>query len=127
MNCAVLQWYIKYFIYHWRTAQFTIFSSILWFNLNFLHFRFGFFHAFFKIGVEIIDNLDPFGIYVEFTAKMERDLDHVEEGNTEWVKIIDNFYTDFEKRVKKAESEMKEVEIEPEYAGDFFTRFSKSV
>lgn len=71
-----------------------------------------------QIVLDLIMEFFPEIINVEFTAKMERDLDHVEEGNTEWVKIIDNFYTDFEKRVKKAESEMKEVEIEPEYAGE---------
>nr|WGE05944.1 DNA topoisomerase [Bacillus subtilis] len=71
-----------------------------------------------QIVLDLIMEFFPEIINVEFTAKMERDLDHVEEGNTEWVKIIDDFYTDFEKRVKKAESEMKEVEIEPEYAGE---------
>ncbi|MEC1547031.1 type I DNA topoisomerase [Bacillus rugosus] len=71
-----------------------------------------------QIVLDLIMEFFPEIINVEFTAKMEKDLDHVEEGNTEWVKIIDNFYTDFEKRVKKAESEMKEVEIEPEYAGE---------
>ncbi|KAF1681132.1 MULTISPECIES: type I DNA topoisomerase [Bacillus] len=71
-----------------------------------------------QIVLDLIMEFFPEIINVEFTAKMEKDLDHVEEGNTEWVKIIDNFYSDFEKRVKKAESEMKEVEIEPEYAGE---------
>ncbi|MER0466207.1 type I DNA topoisomerase [Bacillus cabrialesii subsp. cabrialesii] len=71
-----------------------------------------------QIVLDLIMEFFPEIINVEFTAKMEKDLDHVEEGSTEWVKIIDNFYTDFEKRVKKAESEMKEVEIEPEYAGE---------
>ena len=31
-------------------------------------------------------------INIEFTAKMEHDLDGVEEGMTEWVKVIDAFY-----------------------------------
>ncbi|MCY8472838.1 type I DNA topoisomerase [Bacillus halotolerans] len=71
-----------------------------------------------QIVLELIMEFFPEIINVEFTAKMEKDLDNVEEGNIEWVQIIDTFYTDFEKRVKKAESEMKEVEIEPEYAGE---------
>ncbi|MEG7378347.1 type I DNA topoisomerase [Bacillus subtilis] len=71
-----------------------------------------------QIVLDLIMEFFPEIINVEFTAKMEKDLDHVEEGDTEWVKIIDNFYADFEKRVKKAEAEMKEVEIEPEYAGE---------
>ena len=34
-------------------------------------------------------------INIEFTAKMERDLDGVEEGMTEWVKIIDDILSRF--------------------------------
>ncbi|MBT2573369.1 type I DNA topoisomerase [Bacillus sp. ISL-51] len=71
-----------------------------------------------QIVLDLIMEFFPEIINVEFTAKMERDLDHVEDGQTEWVQIIDSFYTDFEKRVKKAEAEMKEVEIEPEYADE---------
>ncbi|MBD8068311.1 type I DNA topoisomerase [Bacillus sp. PS06] len=55
---------------------------------------------------------------VEFTAKMENSLDEIEEGNIEWVKIIDEFYQDFEKRLAFAENEMKEVEIKDEPAGE---------
>ncbi|MCY0089025.1 MULTISPECIES: type I DNA topoisomerase [Bacillus amyloliquefaciens group] len=71
-----------------------------------------------QIVLDLIMEFFPEIINVEFTAKMERDLDHVEDGQTEWVQIIDSFYADFEKRVKKAEAEMKEVEIEPEYADE---------
>ncbi|KAF6604169.1 MULTISPECIES: type I DNA topoisomerase [unclassified Bacillus (in: firmicutes)] len=71
-----------------------------------------------QIVLDLIMEFFPEIINVEFTAKMERDLDHVEDGQTEWVQIIDSFYTDFEKRVKKAEAEMKEVEIKPEYADE---------
>ncbi|QJC92424.1 type I DNA topoisomerase [Bacillus velezensis] len=71
-----------------------------------------------QIVLDLIMEFFPEIINVEFTAKMERDLDHVEDGQTEWVQIIDSFYTDFEKRVKKAEAEMKEVKIEPEYADE---------
>ena len=55
---------------------------------------------------------------VEFTAKMEQDLDDVEAGKVEWVKIIDHFYQDFEKHLKVAEKEMQEVEIKDEPAGE---------
>ncbi|NHM29782.1 type I DNA topoisomerase [Neobacillus terrae] len=55
---------------------------------------------------------------VEFTAKMEQDLDDVEAGKVEWVKIIDHFYQDFEKHLRVAEKEMQEVEIKDEPAGE---------
>src|SRR5690606_22154442 len=54
---------------------------------------------------------------VEFTAKMEKDLDSIEEGKYKWIEIIDEFYRDFEKDLKKAEVEMEKVEIKDEPAG----------
>lgn len=38
-----------------------------------------------------------------FTAKMEEELDSVEEGKIEWKKIIENFYGDFSKQLSDAE------------------------
>ncbi|AVM23804.1 type I DNA topoisomerase [Bacillus pumilus] len=70
-----------------------------------------------EIVLSLIIEFFPEIINVEFTAKMEKELDSVEEGTIEWVRIIDSFYQDFAKRVEKAEAEMQEVEIEPEYAG----------
>lgn len=57
-------------------------------------------------------------INIEFTAKMEHDLDSIEEGNTKWVNIIDEFYQDFEKHVQHAEVAMEKVEIKDEPAGE---------
>lgn len=57
-------------------------------------------------------------INVEFTAKMEQDLDHVEEGDTKWVQVIDAFYRDFEKHVQYADAEMEKVVIKDEPAGE---------
>jgi DNA topoisomerase I len=55
---------------------------------------------------------------VEFTAKMESDLDEVEEGKENWIEIIDEFYKEFEKKLKIAEAEMQKVEIKDEPAGE---------
>lgn len=55
---------------------------------------------------------------VEFTAKMESDLDEVEEGKENWIEIIDDFYKNFEKKLKIAEAEMQKVEIKDEPAGE---------
>ncbi|WP_059170130.1 type I DNA topoisomerase [Bacillus sp. FJAT-27445] len=55
---------------------------------------------------------------VEFTAKMEQNLDDVEDGKVAWVKVINEFYEDFEKRLEIAEKEMQEVEIKDEPAGE---------
>ena len=57
-------------------------------------------------------------INIEFTAQMEQNLDEIEEGNTEWKKVIDDFYKDFEPRVKYADEEMEKIEIKDEPAGE---------
>ncbi|MDQ0156003.1 type I DNA topoisomerase [Robertmurraya andreesenii] len=67
---------------------------------------------------ELMIEFFPDILDVEFTAKMEQDLDFVEEGKTKWVEVIDEFYKDFEKDLKKAEKEMAEVEIKDEPAGE---------
>ncbi|MGM9927502.1 MAG: type I DNA topoisomerase [Bacillus sp. (in: firmicutes)] len=57
-------------------------------------------------------------IDVEFTAKMEEEFDNIEEGNENWRKVIDHFYSDFEPLLEKAEAEMEKVEIRDEPAGE---------
>ena len=57
-------------------------------------------------------------INIEFTAKMEQNLDGVEEGSRKWVEVIDDFYKDFEVHVKHADAEMEKVVIKDEPAGE---------
>lgn len=71
-----------------------------------------------EIVLELIVEFFPEILDVEFTAKMENDLDSIEEGSKEWIRIIDEFYNGFEKRLAFAEEEMKEVEIKDEPAGE---------
>ncbi len=51
---------------------------------------------------------------VEFTAKMESDLDRVEEGKMGWQQVVGLFYQDFETALVKAEQNIEEIEIEDE-------------
>ncbi|KIL47705.1 type I DNA topoisomerase [Jeotgalibacillus campisalis] len=71
-----------------------------------------------EIVLELIVEFFPEIIDVEFTAKMEKDLDSVEDGQIRWVRIIDEFYKDFEVHLDKAEKEMEKIEIKDEYAGE---------
>ncbi|WP_339175536.1 type I DNA topoisomerase [Solibacillus sp. FSL R5-0691] len=57
-------------------------------------------------------------INIEFTAQMEHNLDEIEEGITQWVNVIDEFYKDFEPRVKYADEVMEKIEIKDEPAGE---------
>ncbi|MFH0899817.1 MAG: type I DNA topoisomerase [Pseudomonadota bacterium] len=49
---------------------------------------------------------------VGFTARMEEDLDMVEEGRADWVKVLTSFYGPFESYLTRAESTMRDVKRE---------------
>jgi DNA topoisomerase I len=70
-----------------------------------------------EIVLSLIEEFFPEIIDVAFTVKMEGDLDAIEDGKTNWIEIIDQFYTGFEKRLQVAEKEMEKVEIKDEPAG----------
>ncbi|CAM3890136.1 type I DNA topoisomerase [Cohnella lubricantis] len=64
--------------------------------------------------IQLMEEFFPEILDVEFTANMEGDLDHVEEGKENWVDVIGEFYKSFEKRLEVAEEQMKEIEIKDE-------------
>src|SRR5690606_21247483 len=66
---------------------------------------------------DLLSKFFPEILDVEFTAHMESDLDGVEEGKLDWVRVVDDFYKSFEKRLAVAEGEMQEVEL-PEELSD---------
>ncbi len=51
-------------------------------------------------------------VNVKFTAQMEQELDTVENGNVEWINLLDQFYADFEKTLKKAKTDMAGVKLQ---------------
>ncbi|MEK4058988.1 MULTISPECIES: type I DNA topoisomerase [Paenibacillus] len=81
-----------------------------------------------ELGELIIEQMEEFFpeiLDVEFTAHMEGDLDHVEEGAEDWVKVLAQFYESFEKRLIFAEEEMKEIEIEDEVSDELCEKCGK--
>lgn len=56
-------------------------------------------------------------INVNFTAHMEKDLDEVSMGETNWNSVVQEFYSSFEPKLKKAQAEMPEHKSEPEKIG----------
>ncbi|WP_422657305.1 type I DNA topoisomerase [Paenibacillus sp. EC2-1] len=81
-----------------------------------------------ELGELIIEQMEQFFpeiLNVEFTANMEEDLDHVEEGSEDWVKVLGVFYESFEKRLEVAEEEMKEIEIEDEVSDEICEKCGK--
>ncbi|MGE7128723.1 type I DNA topoisomerase [Lysinibacillus xylanilyticus] len=57
-------------------------------------------------------------INIEFTAQMEQNLDHIEEGDRQWKEVVHEFYKDFEVHVKHADEAMEKVVIKDEPAGE---------
>ena len=68
-----------------------------------------------EIGITTTDKLQEFFsdlINVEYTAKMEEDLDKIAEGKKIWYKLLESFYKDFEPSVKNAFDKMEKKEDE---------------
>lgn len=49
---------------------------------------------------------------IDFTAEMEDELDKIEEGDMNWIKVLEGFYTGFEKSLKSADKNMRDVKKE---------------
>jgi DNA topoisomerase-1 len=69
-----------------------------------------------ELGVLVNDllvNHFPVIMDVAFTARMEEELDKIEEGDLKWVQAVKDFYTPFNDSLEKAKVEMKDVKAEP--------------
>jgi len=74
---------------------------------------------------QLMEEFFPEILNVEFTANMEENLDHVEEGTEDWVKVLSDFYGTFEQRLLVAEEEMKEIEIQDEVSDELCEKCGK--
>lgn len=63
---------------------------------------------------DILREFFPSIIDVEFTAKMEGELDQVEEGEAEWQEVLREFFTPFEATLKEAEEKVGGFELQDE-------------
>jgi DNA topoisomerase I len=67
----------------------------------------------FMINDLLVENF-PDIMTTAFTAKMEEQLDEVEDGKTEWRDVLHSFYTPFKKDLEEAEKKMKDFKAEVE-------------
>ena len=51
-------------------------------------------------------------VSTDFTAQMEEQLDQVEEGQADWVKLLHKFYEPFKLDLEKAKIEMRDIKRE---------------
>ncbi|GKU78614.1 type I DNA topoisomerase [Paenibacillus sp. L3-i20] len=75
--------------------------------------------------IQLMEEFFPEILNAEFTANMEGNLDQVEEGTEDWVKVLAKFYETFEKRLEVAEDEMKEIEIQDEVSDEICEKCGK--
>ncbi len=60
---------------------------------------------------EMVTKYFPDIINVDFTARMESELDKIAVGEMDWVEVLREFYAPFEKALNIAEAEMPKVEV----------------
>lgn len=65
-----------------------------------------------KVVNELLIQHFPEVVNVEFTARMESELDEIEEGEKEWVETVRGFYEPFSKSFDRAAVEMRDVKRE---------------
>jgi DNA topoisomerase I len=66
---------------------------------------------------DLISEHFPNIVDIDFTARMEEDLDKIASGDEKWVNSIRRFYTPFAEQVTRAEAEMPEMKMGPEPIG----------
>lgn len=83
-----------------------------------------------ELGTIVVDLLKehfPQVIDVEFTARMEAHLDRIEDGDVEWVDVIQKFYHPFSEALERAQEEMKAVEIEEEVTDELCEKCGRNM
>ena len=60
----------------------------------------------------------PYILDIQFTALMEAELDKIEEGEEDWIKVLKNFYEPFLTHLNEAKQTMKNVRQEPVSANE---------
>ncbi|MDP3789352.1 MAG: DNA topoisomerase, partial [Candidatus Omnitrophota bacterium] len=61
------------------------------------------------IVTELLTKHFPRVLDIKFTAQLEEELDEIEEGKMDWLKVLKDFYTPFKTAFEKAQKDMKNV------------------
>ncbi len=83
-----------------------------------------------ELGFIVSDQLEdyfPEIIDVDFTARLEDQLDKVEVGELSWLHVLREFYEPFQARLKNAEETMQKIAIEDEETGEVCPRCGKNL
>ncbi len=64
---------------------------------------------------------------IEFTARLEDNLDEVANKNRDWVDVVQDFYTPFEKDLQNAHERMEKVKLADEQTGESCPQCGKPI
>ncbi|MCR4692598.1 MAG: type I DNA topoisomerase [Firmicutes bacterium] len=67
-----------------------------------------------RVTTDIMKNHFEEIVDIEFTAGMEEKLDEVEEGKLSWVKVLSEFYPEFESNLENAQKAIEKIKIKDE-------------
>ncbi|HAL63253.1 MAG TPA: type I DNA topoisomerase [Clostridiales bacterium] len=67
-----------------------------------------------RVTTDIMKNHFEEIVDMEFTAGMEEKLDEVEEGKLSWVKVLSEFYPEFESNLENAQKAIEKIKIKDE-------------
>ncbi len=87
---------------------------------GYVHLVRRYFHAT-ELGMAVTDLLVrgfPSIMDYRFTAQMEADLDHIEEGRRDWVRTVDEYYKPFARRLEQADQEIERLKGRPAPGGE---------
>lgn len=70
-----------------------------------------------RIVIELLKEHFASVVEVEFTARMEEELDLIEEGTMQWKSVVKEFYQPFAEDLEKARDLIDKIEIKDEEAG----------
>jgi DNA topoisomerase-1 len=83
-----------------------------------------------ELGIVVNDLLRqhfPDIINIEFTARMENELDEIANANRDWVHVIQDFYTPFEKDLRNASQLMEKVKLADELTEEVCPQCDKPI
>jgi len=76
---------------------------------------------------DLLSQYFPDIVNVEFTARMEEELDKVASENRDWVSVVRNFYTPFEKNLEAASLLIEKVKLADELTGESCPKCSRPI
>ncbi len=83
-----------------------------------------------ELGLIVVDLLKKHFkniIDIHFTAGMEEKLDSIEDGELDWVQVLDSFYDPFKQTLEKAEQEIGQIQVADEVTDEICEKCGRNM